>query len=50
MKTHLYSKGGQRFSVAMESSTVTITYQTPAAPIAWPEGLPAGHTLRFIHL
>lgn len=33
-EAHKYSKGGHCFSVAMESSAVTITYQTPAAAIA----------------
>lgn len=33
-EAHLYSKGGHCFSVARESSAVTITYQTPAAAIA----------------
>lgn len=47
LQTHLYNRGGHFFSVATESSAVTITYQTAAAPIAWPEGLPAGRRLRL---
>lgn len=33
-QTHLYSNGGHCFSLAIESSAVTMTYQTPAAPMA----------------